>query len=59
MSDIKRAAQWLELGRDVIRKGCDWWLTPYFPRKDTFLVAGETHELNCDDLSAEDWEVVE
>ena len=58
MADIKQAAKWLKAERDAIRHDRDWWLTPYFPRLVTFEVAGAEHELNCDDLAADDWELV-
>lgn len=56
MADIKQAAQWIKEGHDAVRHDHDWWLTPWFPLNGTFEVCGAEHELNCDDLAANDWE---
>lgn len=64
MADIKQAAKWVAQGKDVERASADktWWLTPWYPLRGTFQVveAGSVRksELNCNDLLADDWEIV-
>jgi len=62
MADIKQAAKWVKEGHDVLRASADrkWWLTPYYPLRGTFGMCGEKkQELDCADLLADDWEVIE
>lgn len=64
MADIKQAAKWIMEGHDVWRISDDKqrWITPYYPGKTTFAVVdsnGDRESLTCDDILADDWEIVE
>lgn len=59
MADIQQAALWIREGMDVRRPDRGWWLTAWYPQKESWDIAGDDHELNCDDLLADDWEIVQ
>lgn len=63
MANIIQAAAWLKGGNDVWRTSDneERWVTPYYPLSGTFSLVdtmGDRERLTCEDLMAEDWELV-
>jgi hypothetical protein len=64
MADIKQAAKWLGEGRTVSRAeyASEWWVSAFMPnllQLDICSADGPDHQLDCQDLLADDWEIAE